>query len=420
MHAADQGLTFLNIALQGRYVTLLNQRIASVRKVHSLAVRLIAGILATVLFPITLSAVAIKWWRQKEWRPREEEVLPALEEVKVVREKAVDREAFIEQVCQDKGHLHALDVKLGEPGEGTWRAYGRDHHEKNQTFEHYVELKKHHHWPDERLLEVKHIGDFTDLDLKIVKITSDYLAVFHQLPIDINEEKMTMQQLKADYQRAMEERIEKIRQEGDEETADRVKMFYETGILSRIQMSFPRKNGQYAGDLALDLMKEVYKSRETIQQKQTIVFTSEDLFTMTLQGFVFGCASLISGVGIWSKARFGNPSKSPADFEKCLKRMMKISAHEFGHMRGIEHCTDYECNMGGYMNLTELDERPLLYCAQDTAKIAYLTHTDLLDLHQKVLNFFQNFNQTYQLDCDFSSEIHTLKARIAKLQESIV
>ncbi len=427
MHAADQGLTFLHIALQGRYVTLLNQRVASVKKVHHLAVRLIAGILAVVLFPVTLSALAIKWWRQNEWRPREEAqeveappaLEPALEEVKVAREKAADRAAFFEQVCQDKAHLHALDVHLGEPQKGTWREYGRNHHEINQTLERYFEQRKYHLWPDKRSLEVKHIGDFTDLDLKIVKITSDYLAVFHQLPVNINEEKMTMQRLKEGYQRAMEAKIEKIRQEGGEETADRVKTFYEDAMLPWIQTSFPRKNGQYAGDLALDLMKEVYKSQETILQKQMITFTSEDLFTMALQGFVFGCASLTSGVGIWSKARFGDPSQSPAAFERCLKRMMKISAHEFGHMRRIEHCTDYECNMGGYMNLTELDERPLLYCAQDTAKIAYLTHTDLLDLHQQVLKFFQNFNQTYQLNCDFSAEIRTLKARIAKLQESI-
>lgn len=419
MCAAEKGLSFLSIALQGRRVTLVAHRVTQVdEKVHAFAMRLLAGILAVLLFPLTLSALAIKWWCQNEWKPREgQDVEEASVEIKVAREKPADRQSFIEHVCQDKEHLHALDVKLGTPQEHTWRAYGQRHGEKNQTFEDYVELKKEANWPDQRSLEIKQTGTFSDLDLKIVKMTSDYLAVFHQLPVNIHADVMTMQQLKEKYNQIIEAKIERLRKAGDQEKADDLKRFHEEVILPWIQTSFPRDDGRYAADLALDLMEEVYKDHKPDQPEQIIAFTSEDLFTMHLSNFVFGCASLTAGMGIWSNARFGDPDKSPATFESCLKRMMKISAHEFGHMRGLPHCTDYECNMGGYMNLQELDDRPLLYCAQDTAKIAYLTHTDLLVLHQEMLDFFQNFNQTYQVNCDFSSEIRTLKARIAKLQE---
>lgn len=418
MCAADQGLSFLSIAWQGRHVTVVAHRVTQAdEKVHAVAMRLLAGILAVLLFPLTLSALVIKWWCQNEWKPREkQEVEKASTEIEVVREKPVDHQAFIEYVCQDKEHLHALDVKLGTPKEHTWRAYGQKIGEENQTFEEYVELKKETNWPDQRSLEIKHIGTFSDLDLKIVKMTSDYLAIFHQLPVNIQADVMTMQQLKEKYNQIIEAKIEALREAGDQEKADNVKMFHEEGILPWIQKDFPRDDGRYAGDLALDLMKRVYKDQVPDQSEQIIAFTSEDLFTMYLSNFVFGCASLTAGMGIWSNARFGDPDKSLTAFESCLKRMMKISAHEFGHMRGLPHCTDYECNMGGYMNLQELDDRPLLYCAQDTAKIAYLTHTDLLKLHQEVLGFFQNFNQTYQVNCDFSSEIRTLKIRIAKLQ----
>ncbi len=128
----------------------------------------------------------------------------------------------------------------------------------------------------------------------------------------------------------------------------------------------------------------------------------------------------MSGVGVRSKARFGNPVDGAAAFKNCLMRMMKISAHEFGHMRGLPHCVDYECNIGGYMSLKELDSRPLLYCVQDMAKIAYLTQTPLLKMHQNLLNFFQKFNQTYGLNCDFSKEIRVLNARIQKLEEPLL
>lgn len=96
---------------------------------------------------------------------------------------------------------------------------------------------------------------------------------------------------------------------------------------------------------------------------------------------------------------------------------MKISAHEFSHMRNMTHCTDYEFTVCGSMTMDELDERPLLFCAQDTAKICYLTQTPILEHEQKLLDFFENFNRKYQLQWDCSKEIGTLKARIAKLSE---
>ena len=97
--------------------------------------------------------------------------------------------------------------------------------------------------------------------------------------------------------------------------------------------------------------------------------------------------------------------------------MMKISAHEFGHMRGLSHCTDYECNIGGYMSSTELDRRPLFYCLQDTAKICSLGQTSLLGYHKNLLKFFLNFNTKYETNCDLSKEIDTLKGRIALLEK---
>ncbi|MBA3239052.1 MAG: hypothetical protein H0T62_11990 [Parachlamydiaceae bacterium] len=130
------------------------------------------------------------------------------------------------------------------------------------------------------------------------------------------------------------------------------------------------------------LKREINKKAN--QESLLIAFTNEDLFAKSLTNYVFGLASLTEGVGIWSNARFGNPKNSVQSFQKCLLRMMKISAHEFGHMRGLPHCTDFKCNIGGYMSTLELDERPLLYCLQDTAKICFLSQVSLSDYHQNL------------------------------------
>lgn len=149
-----------------------------------------------------------------------------------------------------------------------------------------------------------------------------------------------------------------------------------------------------------------------------LVLTNDDLYTEALKNFVFGLGT--GSIGLWSKARFGDPKVNAKAFEKCLLRMMKISAHEFGHMRGLPHCTDYDCNMGGYMSLTELDNRPLTYCARDSAKICSLGQTSFLKYHKKLLRFFQGFNRKYGLNFDFSKEVSTLKGRIEALDPAQV
>lgn len=309
------------------------------------------------------------------------------------------QEDFISQLQSQQALV--TDARLSQELSG-WRVHGKKIGEQNQTLEQYIHIKKAkgEAWPNRHSLYIQRLGNFSAIDLKIIAITADYLSIFHRIPVHELEETLTMDQLKERYL------------QGYDNKSYQVPLGYHQFLSGQFKKTFPREDQRYLGEVVLELMRIVILP--TLQKPSDLLaFTDQDLFTFQLQNFVFGCAS--SNIGIWSNARFGNPKESPAAFQSCLLRMMKIAAHEFGHMRGLPHCTDYVCNMGGYMNLPELDERPLLYCMQDMAKICYLTHTDLSEHHQALLNFFKNFNQTYELNCDFTKEIDTLTNRLKQI-----
>lgn len=389
---ADISLSPLRIALNGKSYSEAGCQ--TEKKVYSLVLRIFAAIAALVLSPVLLMALAVKWCTKHEWQiPLRNQVADPLEIDRLLQDPhpacPLSRSEFKESLKKELDKVRHLDVKLGPPAEGSWRKFGKRYGEYNQRFSNY---HSNHQkvWPDKEPLAVQRLGDFDECDLKIIAITADFLRVFHQKPVSLREEILTMDELKA-----------------------RDSLHWQNPRKKELAERFPRKNGQYDAEQAVDLIQRNLQGK---RGGDIIAFTSEDLFTPMLSNFVFGVASLTQGAGIWSKARFGDPKKSLQAFEKCLIRMMKIAAHEFGHMRGIPHCTDYECNIGGYMSLSELDERPLLYCLQDSAKICSLARITLLEYHQRLLTFFEKFNHRYGLNCDLTKEIDTLNGRIQALK----
>lgn len=345
-----------------------------------------------------------------------------------------------QQILAELENIQKLDVKLGAPRFGSWRAHGAQNGEINQKIDLFTATISDMGMvsiPDQRTLHIQRIGDFSDMDLRIIDITCDFLKVIHGVSAKIHDKTITMEQLAEKYLKALRKNHEsehsKIYENlGDDSDLaelqskiDGLELRQRQEIddhLADLQGKFPKQfPKQFEADKALDFMKLALQpalATDEDDSPQLIGFTSEDLYTQEMQ-FVYGSADC-SGVGIWSNARFGNPKESSQDFERCLLRMMKISAHEFAHMRHMLHCTDYDCNIGGYMNVIELDERPLLYCAQDTAKICYLGQTSILEYEKKQLAFFENFNATYKLNIDLSKEIGILNARIKKLEQAAV
>lgn len=404
----------------------LNGRTSVDGKMYNLAIRILAGLVALALLPLTLTALSIKWWKRDEWENKpivgDDEPVPEPEEAEV--EPLLEKEEAIEKNRAEIARIQQLDTKLGTPTPGSWRAFGKKHGETDQTFDLFLDDAETNQtaWPDHRPLFIQRIGDFSPEDLKIIEITCDFLNVMYSIPIKLQDESLTMDQLTARFWEKFEKQHAKNleKAEGKLEEIQKIEKL-KNSIEETFRTSFPReKNKQYDAELARTVIQyTVQADLKAPNEKapQLIAFTSEDLFAQSMQNFVFGFGDEKAGIGIWSNARFGNPSKDSQTFNTCLLRMMKTATHEFGHMRGLPHCTDYACNMGGGMSMDEMDGRSLLFCAQDTAKICYLTQTSVLGHEQKLLRFFQNFNQKYQLQCDFSKEIGTLKARITKLSE---
>jgi archaemetzincin len=97
-----------------------------------------------------------------------------------------------------------------------------------------------------------------------------------------------------------------------------------------------------------------------------LAITNEDLWPGGNWNFVFGQASLVDRVGVWSTARMGDPVK---ESRMLLRRVLQVAVHETGHMFGIKHCTAYECCMNGSNHMAESDRAPLVFCPECDAKL---------------------------------------------------
>jgi archaemetzincin len=128
------------------------------------------------------------------------------------------------------------------------------------------------------------------------------------------------------------------------------------------------------------LLERVLPRRLPADGAALIALTTADLWGKDPAGkpmnFVFGQASTVDRVGVWSIERFGDLTNGPTDFNKCLLRTCKTAAHETGHMFSIPHCTAFECNLRGTMGLAEMDRIPLECCPECLAKLCWATGAD--------------------------------------------
>jgi predicted Zn-dependent protease len=172
-----------------------------------------------------------------------------------------------------------------------------------------------------------------------------------------------------------------------------------------LNSSFVR-NGQYAVEPQLENLRNCLS-----ENSFTLGFTSRDLYPHAAAfNFVLGVGMPELACGLFSTHRI-----CTADFAQNLKRLMKLATHEFAHMRGVNHCTEYVCTMQGVNSVREMDEVPLILCSQDMAKICYLNQWNLKEGYERQLRFFNNFSQQYGISVNFSQEIADLENKIRQL-----
>lgn len=205
--------------------------------------------------------------------------------------------------------------------------------ENGQTFEQYLVANPTLPTTERNTIYIQSIGEFSETQKKVLQITAEYMQVFYNLPVKLNEIK----------------------------------------TLDKVPKEFQRKNPQ---DKQLQIktsyfLDKILQNILPADAAAFICFTNYDLYPDDSMNYVFGQATLQNRVGVWSLWRFGKPENSKKDYDLFLERTLKVAMHETGHMFTMHHCTKYECLMSGVNHLGEMDRRPIDVCPECMAKIAW-------------------------------------------------
>lgn len=241
---------------------------------------------------------------------------------------------------------------MGKPAADDWL---ESHNEPGQTFEEYLDSDPVRPKQERQKLYVLPLGTFTPQQKKIIDITAGYLAAFYDLPV--------------------------------EEMPERA--FTASGPNIR-QSKFTKTRQIKTGHIINDVLKPLLPP----DAAALIAFTADDLYPNESMNYVFGQASLDDRVGVWSLARLDDN----ADYDKFLRRTLKIATHETGHMFSMRHCTKYECLMSGTNNLGETDRRPIDACPECMAKICWLSDIAAAERYRKLAEFCRRNGLTSEAD----------------------
>lgn len=140
-----------------------------------------------------------------------------------------------------------------------------------------------------------------------------------------------------------------------------------------------------------------------------LAITMQDLFVIKsgeAWNFVFGQASLMDGVGVFSFARYdpagvfstdaagdfvahGLPELSPAEIQLVLRRCCRVLTHEGSHVLGLKHCIHFECLMNGSNHLQESDAAPLHLCPLCLRKLKEGAGFDVTGRYHRLLKWYE-------------------------------
>ncbi len=231
--------------------------------------------------------------------------------------------------------LLPLHTKLGGPQPGDWLDR---HHEPGQTYRQYLRSRPVRADSKRRVIYIQPLGEFSKTQRKIVELTAEYMQLYFELPVKVEEDLP----------------------------------------LSIIPKEARRVHPAWGDKQVLTryVLDRVLRPRLPKDAVAMIALTTSDLWPGEGWNFVFGEASLQHRVGVWSIYRNGDPDENDDAFKLCLRRTTKTATHETGHMFSMYHCIYYQCNMCGSNHRAESDRHPLWLCPVCLAKLVHATGTD--------------------------------------------
>lgn len=245
--------------------------------------------------------------------------------------------------------LVPLHVRLTKAKAGDWLD---DNIELGQSYGQYIEGERIRSDATRRTIYVQPLGDFTTHQRKIVNLTAEFLGLFYQLPVRVRDD-------------------------------------LPLSIVPETARRDPPRDGRVLL-YSYPVLREVLKSRLPDDAVAMIALTTVGIRKSEQGAGLFGSASFVDRVGLWTMGGLGDPTASEREFVETLRRMLHVAVHETGHMFSIEHCIYYRCCMNGCSGRREMDDQPLWFCPQCQAKVAYATGGDPAKQLAAIIAFAEN------------------------------
>jgi len=237
----------------------------------------------------------------------------------------------------DQAQLHALAARLAPlhlpkipPEANDWLARQK---EEGQTFDQFRALGADRPTPRRRTLYVQPIGTFDVAQRALVSDVGAVLGAAYGVPVTVRAD-LDLGAVPAQSRR----------------------LHPTTGTL------------QLRADHLLDRLA----GAKPANALSVLGLITTDLWPGENWNYVFGMATPDTGVGVWSLARL----IAPGDRLLTLRRTLKLSVHESGHMFGLMHCIRHECVMNGANHLREADRTPLWFCPECAPKVWWACRLD--------------------------------------------